>query len=99
MGVLKMALTLLGLEFQASGFDSEYAVVGVNEDDTKAMLLTMEASRSETEPAATGTIAESIAEYKATRTAPAVKLLHKVLGKLIDLKCKHCGKSVSVTID
>lgn len=48
---------------------------------------------------ATRTIADSIAEYKATRGTPAVKLLHHVLGKLIGLKCNHCGKEVSVVID
>lgn len=48
---------------------------------------------------ATRTIADSIAEYKATRGTAAVKLLHHVLGKLIGLKCNHCGKEVSVTIE
>ena len=34
------------------------------------------------------TIADAIAEYKATRGSSAVKLLHKVLDKIIGLKCR-----------
>lgn len=45
------------------------------------------------------TVAEAIEEYKATRGSHAVRLLHRVLDKLIGLKCGHCGKDVSVTIE
>ncbi len=44
------------------------------------------------------TIADAIAEYKATRGSSAVKLLHKVLDKIIGLKCPHCHGDVSITI-
>jgi K+-transporting ATPase c subunit len=44
------------------------------------------------------TIADAIAEYKATRGSSAVKLLHKVLDKIIGLKCPHCHGDVNITI-
>ena len=45
------------------------------------------------------TIADAIAEYKATRNTAAVKLLHRVLDKLVGLKCPHCREAVSVVLD
>lgn len=45
------------------------------------------------------TIADSIADYKATRGTPAVKLLHRVLDKIIGLKCPHCHGDVNITIE
>lgn len=44
------------------------------------------------------TIADAIAEYKATRDSSAVKLLHRVLDKIIGLKCPHCGNDVPIVI-
>jgi len=48
---------------------------------------------------ATPTIADEIAEYKATRETSAVNLLNRVLDKIIGLKCPHCGENVSITIE
>lgn len=45
------------------------------------------------------TIADDIAEYKATRGTSTVKLLHRVLDKLVDLRCPHCRERVSVILD
>lgn len=44
------------------------------------------------------TIADEIADYKATPES-AKRTLRKVVEKLIDLRCPHCGESVSVTIE
>lgn len=43
-------------------------------------------------------IANEIADYKATPQA-AKDLLNKVVSKLIDLRCPHCGEAVNVTIE
>ena len=48
---------------------------------------------------ATRTIADDIAEHKATRGTATAKLLDRVLDKLIGLKCNHCGKEVAVEME
>lgn len=45
------------------------------------------------------TISDAIAQYKATRGSSAVRLLHKILDKIIGLKCPHCHKDVSIKIE
>src|SRR5436305_14456581 len=46
----------------------------------------------------TRTIADEIAEYKAVRGTAAVNLLHRVLDKIVGLKCPHCHGDVNITI-
>jgi hypothetical protein len=45
------------------------------------------------------TIADAIAEYKATRGTSAVNLLHKVLDQIIGLRCPQCGEDIKVTLE
>lgn len=44
------------------------------------------------------TIADSLADYKTTPES-AKSLIRRLLDKLIDLRCPHCGRSVPVTIE
>lgn len=76
----------------------------VTQKKMEQMKAQSEAARKAVFGAASGSvatpkIADAITEYKATRGTAAVKLLHRVLGKLVGLKCNHCGKEVSITTE
>lgn len=45
------------------------------------------------------TIADAIREYQELKNTSPVTLLHKVLDKLIGLKCPNCHQDISITIE